>query len=66
MSVQSAFLDRLNSAFHNRQHTSEKLMDSESIKPKGTAALYSKIMVSSSASVIYKMLMLVPEASDAS
>ena len=40
-------------------------MNSESIKSEGTAVLYLKIMVSSSASVIYKILMLMSEASDA-
>ena len=40
-------------------------MDSESIKSEGTAALYSNIMTTSSASVIYKMLMPVSRASDA-
>ena len=64
MSVQSALLDELNSAFHNRQHMSEGLTDSESIKSKDTAALYLKIIVSSSALIIYKMLMLISEASD--
>ena len=44
---------------------SEGLMDSESIKPEGTAALYLKIMVSSSAFMIYKMLMLMSEVPDA-
>ena len=39
-------------------------MDSESIKPEGTAVLYLKIMVSSSASVIYKMLMPASKVSD--
>ena len=39
-------------------------MNSESIKSEGTAALHLKIMVSSSASVIYKMLMLMSEAPD--
>ena len=39
-------------------------MNSESIKSEDTAALYSKIMVSSSASVIYKMLMPVPKVPD--
>ena len=43
---------------------SEELMNSESIKSEGTAALYLKIMASSSASVICKMLMLVSEVSD--
>ena len=66
MLVQSALLNRLNSAFYNRQYTSERSTDSESIKPEDTAALYSKIMVSSSASVICKMLMLMPEVPDAS
>ena len=64
MSVQSALLDELNSAFHNRQYTPERLMDSESIKSEGIAVLYSKIMTSSSASVIYKMLMSTSEVSD--
>ena len=40
-------------------------MNSESIEPKGTAALYLKIMASPSASVIYKMLMSASEAPDA-
>ena len=40
-------------------------MDSESIKSEGIAALHLKIMVSPSASVIYKMLMSVSEVSDA-
>ena len=44
----------------------EELTDSESIKSEDTAALYLKIMASSSASVIYKMLMLASEVSDAS
>ena len=44
---------------------SEKLANSESIKSEGTAALYLSIMAASSASVIYKMLMLVSKASDA-
>ena len=39
-------------------------MDSESIKSKDTAALYLKIMASSSAPMIYKMLMLISEVSD--
>ena len=43
---------------------SERLTDSEPIKSEGTAALYLKIMASSSAFMIYKMLMLIPEASD--
>ena len=61
MSVQSVLLNRLNSAFYNRQHMSEGLTDSESIKSKGAAVLHSKIMASSSASVIYKMLMSISE-----
>ena len=65
MSVQSVLLDRLNSAFHHRQYISEGLMDSESIRSKGAAALHSNIMTASSASVIYKMLMLISEVSDA-
>ena len=65
MSVQSALLGRLNSAFYNRQYISEELMDSESIKSEDTAALYLKIMASSSALMIYKMLMLTSEVSDA-
>ena len=40
-------------------------MNSEFIKSEGTAALYLKIMISSSASVIYKMLMSVSEVSNA-
>ena len=64
MSVQSALLDEFNSAFHNRQYMSERLMNSESIRSEGIAVLYSKIMASSSASVIYKILMLMPEVSD--
>ena len=36
-------------------------MNSESIKSEGIAALYSKIMASSSAFMIYKMLMPVSE-----
>ena len=40
-------------------------MDSESIKSEGIAALYSKIMASSSASVIYKMLMPASKVPDA-
>ena len=40
---------------------SERSTDSESIRSKDTAALYLKIMASSFASVIYKMLMSVPE-----
>ena len=39
-------------------------MNSESIKSNSTAALYLNIMIASSASVIYKMLMSVPEASN--
>ena len=66
MSVQSALFDRLNSAFHNRQYMPEESMDSESIKSEDIAALYLKIMTSSSASVIYKMLMLISKVSDAS
>ena len=65
MLVQSVLFDELNSAFHNRQYISEKSTDSESIKSEDTAALYLKIMASSSASVIYKMLMSVSEASNA-
>ena len=64
MSVQSVLLSELNSAFYNRQYTSERLMNSESIKSEGTAVLYLKIMVSFSASVIYKILMSVSKASD--
>ena len=44
---------------------SERLTDSESIKPEGIAALYLNIMTASSAPVIYKMLMLIPEVPDA-
>ena len=65
MSVQSALFNRLNSAFYNRQYISERLTDSESIESEGTAVLYLKIMASSSASVIYKMLMLMSEVPDA-
>ena len=65
MSVQSALLDELNSAFHHRQYISEGSMDLKSIKPEGTAALYLNIMTASSASVIYKMLMSVSKAPDA-
>ena len=65
MSVQSALLDKLNSAFYNRQYMSERLTDLESIKSEDTAALYLKIMISSSASVIYKMLMPASKASNA-
>ena len=64
MSVQPALLGGLNSAFHNRQYTSEGLTDSESIEPEGTAALHLKIIASSSASVICKMSMPVSEVSD--
>ena len=64
MSVQSTLLDELNSAFYNRQHTSEGSTDSESIKSEGTAALYLKIMAFSSAFMIYKMLISMPEVSD--
>ena len=64
MSVQSALFEELNSAFHYRQHTSEKLMDSESIRSENIAVLYSNIMTASSAPVIYKMLMLTSEVSD--
>ena len=39
-------------------------MDSESIKSKDAAALCLKIMISSSASMIYKILMLIPEVPD--
>ena len=39
-------------------------MDSESIKSEDTAALYLKIMASSSASMIYKMLMPVLKVPD--
>ena len=45
---------------------SERLTDSESIKSEGTAALCLKIMISPSASMIYKMLMSASEVSDAS
>ena len=65
MSVQSVLFDELNSAFHYRQYISEELMNSESIKSDSTAALYLNIMAASSAPVIYKILMSVPEASDA-
>ena len=41
-------------------------MNLESIKSDSTAALYLNIMTASSASVIYKMLMSVSEASDIS
>ena len=64
MSVQPALLDELNSAFYNRQYTSERSTDSESIKSEGTAALCLKIMASFSALVICKMLMSVSEVSD--
>ena len=65
MLVQPALLNELNSAFHHRQHISEELTDSESIKSEGTAALHLNIMTASSASIIYKMLMLMPEVPDA-
>ena len=64
MLVQSALFDRLNSAFHNKQHMPEGLIDLESIRSKDAAVLYLKIMASSSASMIYKMLMLISEVSD--
>ena len=44
---------------------SERLTDSESIRPEDIAVLYLKIMASSSASVIYKMLMSVSEVPNA-
>ena len=44
---------------------SEGLMNSEPIKSEGTAALYLKIMASSSAFMIYKMLISVFKVSDA-
>ena len=44
---------------------SEGLTDSESIKSEDAAALYLKIMASSSISVIYKMLMSASKVSDA-
>ena len=66
MSVQPALFDGLNSAFHNRQYMSEGLTDSESIRSEGTAALYLKIMAFFSASVIYKMPMLISRVPDAS
>ena len=66
MLVQSALLDKLNSAFYNRQYISEKSINSESIEPEGTAVLYLKIMVSSSAFIIYKMLIPASRVSDAS
>ena len=65
MSVQSALFNKLNSAFHHRQHMPEGSTDSESIKSEGTAVLHLNIMAASSAPVIYKMLMLMPEVSDA-
>ena len=65
MSVQSVLLDRLNSAFYNRQYISERLTNSESIKSEDTAALCLKIMASSSTLIIYKMLMPTFKASDA-
>ena len=65
MSVQSALFDRLNSAFYNRQYILERSTDSESIKPEDIVALYLKIMTSSSALIICKMLMSISEVSDA-
>ena len=44
---------------------SEKLTNSESVKFEDAAALYLNIMTTSSASVIYKMLILVFIVSDA-
>ena len=66
MSVQPALLNELNSAFHYRQYTSERLMNLESIRPEGTAALHLNIMTAPSAPVIYKMLMSVSEMPDIS
>ena len=43
---------------------SEELTDSESIRSEGTAALYLKIMASSSASIICKMLMPISKVPD--
>ena len=43
---------------------SERLTNSESIKSEDTAALHLKIMAFSSASVIYKMLILMFKVSD--
>ena len=43
---------------------SEESIDSESIKSEDTAVLYSKIMASSSALIIYKILMPILEAPD--
>ena len=40
-------------------------MNSESIKPEDAAVLHLNIMAASSASVICKMLMSMPEVSDA-
>ena len=44
---------------------SEKLTDSESIRSEGAAALYLNIMTVFSASIIYKILILISEVFDA-
>ena len=54
----------MNSAFHHRHYMPEGLTDSESIKSEGIAALYLNIITVLSASVICKMLILMPEVPD--